>query len=339
MSAYKKQHYVPRLYLKEFAINQEQDKINVYDKARNKFRTNQNLMNVASENYFYDFDLETIYNNCSDERKAEFHKMFGEDATPKSVRDEHLVEKFLGEVVEKPYREFLNKLISSIDRAKNNSWCLKNCMCLSEEDKKEFSYYLVIQYLRGKYLTNSFEEFCGKVVGMKISSTTSKVAQIKSLMNPTIINMIRSTILKHKWVIYINNTGFNFYTSDRPFINQVHKFKDGIPYTQFDAPGIEIVFPITKYAILVIYGEEAYEIMQLTHGKNIYPDEMKPEDRRFREIKNVKQVEYYNTFQIAYSINEIYLSDNNKEFIEQILKAHPEYLTKEYITVLDNKDE
>ena len=70
MSAYKKQHYVPRLYLKEFTINQERDKINVYDKARKMFRPNQNLMNVASENYFYDFDLETIYNNSSDEKKA-----------------------------------------------------------------------------------------------------------------------------------------------------------------------------------------------------------------------------------------------------------------------------
>ena len=56
MSKYKKQHYVPRLYLKGFAINKKQDRINVYDKSRNKFRKNQQFMNVAAENYFYDFD-------------------------------------------------------------------------------------------------------------------------------------------------------------------------------------------------------------------------------------------------------------------------------------------
>ena len=98
MSGYKKQHFVPRLYLKGFTIEGKPDRINVYDKSRNMFRKNQQLMNVASENYFYDFDLETIYNNCSEENKIKFHTYFGEDVTPKSVRDEHLLEKFLGDI-------------------------------------------------------------------------------------------------------------------------------------------------------------------------------------------------------------------------------------------------
>ena len=58
----------------------------------------------------------------------------------------------------------------------------------------------------------------------------------------------------------------------------------------------------------------------------------------FREIKNVNQVEYYNTLQIAYSINDIYFSDDSEEFIKQILQKKPEYLTKEYITVVDDTD-
>ena len=337
MSGYKKQHFVPRLYLKGFTIEGKSDRINVYDKSRNMFRKNQQLMNVASENYFYDFDLETIYNNCSEENKIKFHAYFGEDATPKSVKDEHLMEKFLGDI-EKSYEDFLNKVRSSIEQAKNNSWYLNNCMCLSEEDKKEFSYYLAIQYIRGKYLPNTFTAFYEKVVGIKISNTSAKVAQARCLIDSDIINLIRNVLLEHKWVIYINNTGFDFYISDNPFISQVHKFENGIPCNYLASSGIEIVFQITKYAILVIYGEETYEIMQLRHGKHIYSDDMYPIDRRFREIKNIDQVKYYNTLQIAYSINDIYFSDDSEEFIKQILQKKPEYLTKEYITVVDDTD-
>ncbi|WP_418586105.1 DUF4238 domain-containing protein [Intestinibacter sp.] len=338
MSKYKKQHYVPRLYLKGFAINKKQDRINVYDKSRNKFRKNQQFMNVAAENYFYDFDLEAIYESCSEEKKTEFHKVFGNDATPKSVRDKHLVEKFLGDMVEGAYKKFLDKLISSIDRAKNNSWCLKNCMCLSEDDKKEFSYYLAIQFFRGKYLPNSFTAFCEKVVGIKISENTAKLEQIKCLIDSKRINIVRDVLLKHKWVIYINNTDIDLYTSDNPFIIQPHTSKMGVQCNYLNADSVEYVFPITKSAILVIYSEKAYEVMQSKHGIDIYPDDMKPEDRRFREMNNIKQAEYYNTLQIAYSINEIYFSDDSDKFIKRTLKAHPEFLTKEYITKLDDNE-
>ena len=52
MSGYKKQHYVPRLYLKGFTAEKDNERINVYDKSRKMFRKNQQLMNVASQNYF-----------------------------------------------------------------------------------------------------------------------------------------------------------------------------------------------------------------------------------------------------------------------------------------------
>ena len=51
----KKEHYVPQVYLRRFCSSP--DKINVYDKINNEIRTNQPLINVASERYFYDVDL------------------------------------------------------------------------------------------------------------------------------------------------------------------------------------------------------------------------------------------------------------------------------------------
>lgn len=330
MSGYKKQHYVPRLYLKGFTIEEDNERINVYDKSRRMFRKNQQLMNVGSQNYFYDFNLEDIYNNCSKENKEKFHEYFGKEATPKNVKDEHLLEKFLGEVVEKPYAEFLDKIKVRIESAKENSWYLENCMALSYEDKKEFAYYLSIQFIRGKYFINSFKVFCEKVMGIEVSDNFVKAQQAKTLVYHDYINLISDTILKHDWVIYINKTEFNLYVSDNPFIFQPHKYNGGIPCNFFSSSGIEMVFPITKSSILVIYGKDTYNIMQMLHGKHIYSDNTYPIDGKFKEIKQLKQVEYYNTLQVAYSINDIYLSDESNNFINTLLEDHPEYLKKEY---------
>ena len=269
MSGYKKQHYVPRLYLKGFTAEKDNERINVYDKSRKMFRKNQQLMNVASQNYFYDFKLEDIYNNCSEENKKKFHEYFGKDATPKSVKDKHLLEKFLGEVVEKPYDKFLDKIKVKIQKAKEDSLYLENYMALSNEDKKEFAYYLSIQFIRGKYFTNSFKVFCEKVMGIKVSDDFVKAQQAKTLVYSNYINLISDTILKHDWVIYINKTEFNLYSSDNPFIFQSHTYNGDIPCNFLSSSGIEIVFPITKSSILVIYGKDAYNRMQELYGKDI----------------------------------------------------------------------
>ena len=330
MSGYKKQHYVPRLYLKGFTTEEDNERINVYDKSRRMFRKNQQLMNVGSQNHFYDFKLEDIYNNCSKENKKKFHEYFGKDATPKSVKDEHLLEKFLGEVVEKPYDKFLAKIKVKIEKAKENSWYLENCMALSNDDKKEFAYYLSVQFLRGKYFTNSFKVFCEKAMGIKVSDDSVKVQQAKTLVYHGYTNLISDAILKHDWVIYINKTEFDLYVSDNPFIFQSHTYNEDMPCNFLSSSGIEVVFPITKSSILVIYGKDTYGIMQKLHGKHIYSDNTYPIDRRFKEIKQLKQVEYYNTLQVAYSINDIYLSDESDRFIDTLLEKHPEYLKKEY---------
>lgn len=51
----KKQHYVPQCYLKAWTIPNT-NQINVYDKELRVQRIN-NIIDVASENYFYDIDF------------------------------------------------------------------------------------------------------------------------------------------------------------------------------------------------------------------------------------------------------------------------------------------
>lgn len=55
MSETKKEHYVPRCYLNNFTF--KEDRIHVFDKSNTTIRRNQNIFDVAMENYFYDVDM------------------------------------------------------------------------------------------------------------------------------------------------------------------------------------------------------------------------------------------------------------------------------------------
>ena len=58
MADTKKEHYVPRCYLKNFIL--ENDKIKIFDKFKMQVRE-QRIMDVAMENYFYDIDFEELF--------------------------------------------------------------------------------------------------------------------------------------------------------------------------------------------------------------------------------------------------------------------------------------
>lgn len=81
----KKQHYVPQLLLRRFSIRSGNEaRINVYDIARDQYRTNQNTKDVCSGNYTYDKD--------------------------------NTFEKFLSEHIETPAAAELEKLANSASR-------------------------------------------------------------------------------------------------------------------------------------------------------------------------------------------------------------------------------
>jgi len=55
MADTKKEHYAPRCYLENFASGNK--RIGVFDKWKLMVRNNQDIINVAMENGFYDLDL------------------------------------------------------------------------------------------------------------------------------------------------------------------------------------------------------------------------------------------------------------------------------------------
>ena len=66
MADTKKEHYVPRCYLENFASNSK--RIEVFDKWKLMVRHNQDIKNVAMENGFYDLDLLDMLNRMDNMR-------------------------------------------------------------------------------------------------------------------------------------------------------------------------------------------------------------------------------------------------------------------------------
>ena len=54
----KKQHYIPKFYLKRFSMNEDEKTIGLYNFSNKKFITNASIPNQAYKNYFYDKDGE-----------------------------------------------------------------------------------------------------------------------------------------------------------------------------------------------------------------------------------------------------------------------------------------
>jgi len=76
MAETKKEHYVPQCYLKHFATTEE--RINVFDKERMEVRTNQDILNVAMKNRFYDLNLFDIYKQAESAEQEIIKKELGE---------------------------------------------------------------------------------------------------------------------------------------------------------------------------------------------------------------------------------------------------------------------
>lgn len=77
----KKQHYVPQCYLRHFASTDE--RINVFDKEKMEVRSNQDVLNVAIKNHFYDLNLFEMYKKAEPDEQAkikvELGKLLGPD--------------------------------------------------------------------------------------------------------------------------------------------------------------------------------------------------------------------------------------------------------------------
>ncbi len=334
MSNAKKEHYVPQCYLRHFASTDE--RINVFDKQKMEVRINQDILNIAMQNRFYDLNLLKMYKKAEPHEqakiKAELSELLNSDdieTTLKDIDSQQYIEKeFLSKDVESIYSNILNKIIK---KGYNRSpWYIENCFALSENEKEILSLFISIQIIR----TKSFRDTIGSMIEQFVETMAYKsqmhdddalqkedfkviadkeyvkLLHIGMVLDAEMALKFAEVLINHIWVMYVNNTNIPFYTSDNPVVNVPHKNDAFLSYGGLNSEGIEILFPISPNLLLGMYHSKTYH-------SNI-------NDRRYMAVNDTKWVEYFNRAQVVNSQRCIFSNSDNFDLAEKICRENPE---------------
>lgn len=219
------QHYVPRLYLRNFSIvHKGESSIFCFDKVKdNVFYVK--IRNIASEKYFYDTDK-------------------GKN---------QIIEKMLGKL-ESMFNAAYVKLLQTEDLSS-----------LSNMEKAAIAYFVALQDLRTRefreFLKDMTRQLKTKMSGYKMTEDfkkqletvqgeeAGKRMQLKFMvMNADWYAKIVGIM---KWMLLVNETKLPYWTSDHPIDR--HNDIDQSPYGNLGlfSKGIQIYFPLsTKVSLL-----------------------------------------------------------------------------------------
>lgn len=330
MADTKKEHYVPRCYLKNFVL--EDDKIKVFDKFKMQVRE-QRIMDVAMENYFYDIDFEEILQKVESDKnekiKTDLKNIVGTEnwEDVKNVLDKKHIEKDFFAPMEDIYSELLHTFISK--NHNGNEWVIKNCNICSEIEKEFMSLFIAIQIIRTKsFRTNLGDTFAKlyqtlayksqmnnenalpkEAFEVEVNDDFVKLQHSTMILDEEMVEGIAETLFNHIWVIYVNKTDYPFYTSDNPVVTIPHKRDKYVSYGGLASEGVEIIFPISPRLLLAMYEKETYN--------------NKFHDRKYIVLSSKDRIDYYNCQQVYHSYRCIFSKKNNFNLAEQICKETP----------------
>lgn len=333
MADTKKEHYVPRCYLENFATAGK--RIDVFDKWKLMVRTNQDIMNVAMENGFYDLDLlqpmKELNADVYEQMKVDLMKIVGTDCwddVEAIIGNSKYIEKnhFVG--LEGVYSQLLKSVIGK--SYNGNNWVIKNCQAMSEHEKVLLSLFISIQVIR----TKKFRDTLGDMVAgtaqtlayksqindpdaqpkeafeVKANPDFIKLQHSLMILDPEAALHLAEILVEHIWVMCVNKTDVPFYTSDDPVVKIPHKKDRFISHAGFASEGIEIAFPVSPSLLLCMFDAKTYG--------SIY------KDRQFYVMSDAEEVTYYNLYQVAHSYRCVFAVGNDFDVAKKYCEKHPE---------------
>ena len=296
----KKQHYVPRFYLKQFSIHKKSGvySIRCYNKERDKWY-NSNITQVAMERYFYDKrdppEIENYFSQLEGQHATVFHKIV--DA--QSIENLEKEEKFM-----MAHYIFIQNERTRSTRIRNRQ--ITKLVYKSLESKGELPPY--------DKLDDEYKEW--------LLESRGAMGQFNILFNPLedekgelhepkeIVEIISNL----DWILVSNNLKTEFYASDHPIMVwnpqasedvEIH----GYGFKSYNADGVEIYFPLTPKLCLVLFDGNLSDYKQ--HG--------------FQKEVIQKELNWINTQIIAMAHRTIFSKGNDFQFVRNKIKEFPEF--------------
>lgn len=224
----KNQHYVPRLLIRNFAIN---GKVWTYDSSRDILRSTK-PEGVLSENFFYDKDNQVENFLCTVETLA----------APK-------ISQILANPTEKIQRQdidLLRFILVQLGRT-------PGAYGTARGNLKSYTDSYVTQQL--KILGHDPKEFEGISIELKDEKDLLRISAVGSALNWPLIRDLEPHV-------FINSTPLDFLLSDNPscFYNWYLKDETGMYTTGLTKQGVHFFLPISNRLMLTFYDSRTYKV-------------------------------------------------------------------------------
>lgn len=294
MQRVKKQHYVPRLYLRRFTY--DGSRLFVYDTFSGR-SYGTNIADAASANYFNDAPLDPESSQPG-------------DRDPLQKLEHYLVQ------VEGAAATALDLLIRGIEQNSR----------IDPSSRPDVARFLAAQVLRtqearvgaaqiwerlkealhGEQLAPSFEEWLAR--GDRPDGAA--ITQSHLLLDSMNVQTIAEILLEHIWLIGLNNTGAPLWTSDHPVVRKAHFHDPLVGSFGLASPGIEIDFPLSPTMVLILAERTFHQALTIHDGRTmtLIPD----------------NVVYLNSQQAVQCYQFVYAPTNDFTLVDELRQQRPE---------------
>lgn len=288
----KRQHYVPKFYLKNFSHNSKKDLVYCFDKTKEQTYS-CNIKDICQEKFFYDFNddkFETLESNSSKTLK-------------KLISSQDIY--FLNST----YNRAIITLFIAIQllRTKEIRESLLNIISIYKMEvfsgNKDFK----------KYFNNA-------------STDESLMKLQKRLFYDDRIQELTNILMMKKWFLLVNETETQFWTSDHPIV-RFNPFFDPYGNMGLNATGIKIYFPLSPKLSLCLVDPQIY-----SHYNQINFNSNPITKKNLRAVKykidNTGDVLFQNYLQIKQSTRHIISNINEFEMAKSVIKENPSLKTE-----------
>jgi hypothetical protein len=296
----KRQHVVPRCYLKRFCKDGEG--FFAFDKgSRKSFPAN--VMNVAQQRFFYDIPGDLLAKAC-----------LGPDI------DSQFVEKAFAQM-EGVVNPLITEIIETADRRG----------VITPQQRVSLAPYVIIQSLRTGLMRDLILETNEKQMQAMADAIVRKnfpdvpedhyprieynrdllpIVQAQRIFDEDHVVEMAVLINRHIWFIGINDTPQPYYTSDHPVVKKANVHRPGRSFNGWRSPGIEISFPLSSHHLLVMVERNHFRHLGWLDGK-----------ARRMDASGVK---HFNEQQVLKCYRQVFCETDQFDLAAEVCCQHPE---------------
>lgn len=249
----KKQHYVPRFYLRRFT--HDGSHLFACDNF-NGLSYGTRVDDVASSSYFYDTPMDAETSNPGDrdpfqtlERRLADHEALAASALDALIKG---IER--NSTIDPSVRPEVARFLA--------------VQVLRTQEARVFSAQLWdrgLAALRREPLSPSLEAWLAQVD----RPDGAAITQAHLLLDSSVVQMIADALLGHIWFVGLNGTSGPLWTSDHPVVRKAHVHDPWLGTSGMASPGIEIDFPLSPTTALILAERTYHADVARLDGKTV----------------------------------------------------------------------